>query len=117
MKQYMWFAHVIVCIMWAGSCGFPRPLDVGGDGSPSSICMANQAVRCDGSELVRCNGEGTAEVKESCSLGCSGTELRCNDVQPSNGLAPYLDMTSGEPDFDLGTMATINTDDGTFLVD
>jgi hypothetical protein len=79
--------------------------------------MPNQALRCDGNDLVLCNGEGTAEVDENCSLGCSATELRCNDVKPSNGLAPYLDMTAGEPDLDLGTKATINTDDGTVMVD
>lgn len=117
MKQYMRFAQVIACITWAGSCGFPRPADVADDGGFNSICTANQAVRCDSSNLVRCNGDGTAEVSESCSLGCSATKPRCNDVQPSNHLAPYLDMAGGEPDLDLGTAATINTDDGTVLVD
>jgi len=118
MKQYMRLVHVIVGITGAGGCGFPRPADVGDDGGLSnSICTANQADRCDGSDLVSCNSDGTAEVSENCSLGCSVTGLRCNDLDPSNGLAPYLDMTGGEPDLDLGTMATINTDDGTVMVD
>jgi hypothetical protein len=39
------------------------------------------------------------------------------DINPSNGLAAYLDMTAGEPDLDLGTTATINTNDGTVKVD
>lgn len=39
------------------------------------------------------------------------------DTAPSNGLAPYLDMTAGAVDVDLGTTATINTDDGTVQVD
>lgn len=117
MKQHLRFAHVIACITWAASCGFPRPADVEDDGGFNSICTANQTVRCDGSNLVRCNSEGTAEVSESCSLGCSATGPRCNDVNPSNGLAPYLDMAGGESDLDLGTVATINTDDGMVMVD
>lgn len=112
------FGVVIVCIAWAGGCGFPRPPDVGDDGGLSSpICAANQAVRCDGTDLVHCNGDGTAEVSESCSLGCSATELHCNDVDPSNSLGLYLDLAGGEPDLALGTMATINTDDGAVVVD
>jgi hypothetical protein len=118
MGQYVWLMQLAACITWAGGCGFPRPADVGDDGGlSSSICAANQALRCDGSNLVRCNGDGTAEVNETCLLGCSATGLRCNDLAPSNGLAPYLDMTTSEPDLDLGTTATINTDDGTVMVD
>ncbi|HEX7841952.1 MAG TPA: hypothetical protein VF469_30990 [Kofleriaceae bacterium] len=66
---------------------------------------------------MRCNSDGTAEVSESCTLGCNATQVRCNDIDPSNGLGQYLDVTSGEPDFDLGTAATINTDNGTVMVD
>lgn len=124
MRKYVRVVVVVLCITCAGGCGFPRPTPLGGvdaadDGGSNSspICTANQALRCNGSDLVRCNADGTAEVDESCALGCNATELRCNDVNPSNGLAPYLDMTSGEPDLDLGTKATINTDDGTVLVD
>jgi len=81
------------------------------------VCAPSKALRCDGNNLVGCNGDGTGEVSETCALGCHGTEARCNDVAPSNGLAPYLDMTSGEADFALGTTATINTDDGRVQVD
>ena len=117
---------VVVFVAWAFGCGFPRPTPFGGmdatdddDGgvSTSPVCTANQTLRCEGSNLVRCNSDGTAEIKESCAVRCSTSELRCEDVKPSNGLAPYLDMTAGEPDANLGTAATINTDDGTILVD
>jgi hypothetical protein len=66
---------------------------------------------------VRCNDDGLTEASESCLLGCNGTEVRCNDMAPSNDLAPYLDMTAGEADIDLGTQATINTDNGDVKVD
>lgn len=87
------------------------------DGSPGPACTPNHAIRCDGDILVRCNGDGSAEVREDCQLGCEATDLRCKDVSPSNGLAQYLDMTAGEPDIDLATTISINTDDGTFMVD
>src|SRR3954469_16559254 len=95
-------------------CGFPRPapvggVDDGGDGMPASVCTANQSLRCDGDGLVRCNSDGTGEMTEACSLGCRASPLHCNEIDPSNDLARYLDMAAGEPDLDLGTTATINT--------
>lgn len=106
----------------AAGCGFPRPspvrgADDGGDGTSASVCAADQPLRCDGSNFVRCNMDGTAELTEACSLGCSASPLHCNEIEPSNGLAPYLDMAAGEPDLDLGMTATINTSDGTVVAD
>lgn len=81
------------------------------------MCTANQPLRCDGVTLKRCNANGTGEVAEPCALGCNASEMRCNDVAPSNGLAKFLDQTSGEPDLNLGKSATINTDNGAVTVD
>lgn len=112
---------VTVWLLVGAGCGFPRPSPIGGgdDGGdlPASTCTANQSLRCDGDNLVRCSGDGTAEVTETCLLGCSNSAQRCNEVAPSNGLASYIDMSSGEPDVDLGMAATINTDNGTVVVD
>lgn len=86
--------------------------------TPTSVCTANQPLRCDGANLVRCNDDGTAELTEACSLGCSASPvMHCSEVDPSNGLARYLDMAAGEPGLDLGMTAIINTNDGTVLVD
>src|SRR4051795_6943934 len=95
--------YVFVWFVAAAGCGFPRPSPVGGtddagDGTPSSVCAANQLLRCDASNLVRCNTDGTAELAEACLLGCSASPLHCNEIAPSNGLAQYLDMAAGEPD-------------------
>ncbi len=116
--------HRFAWLVVAAGCRFPRPSPVGGaddggagDSSPTAICTANQSLRCDGSNLVRCNSTGTAEVTEACALGCNGSLLHCNDIDPSNGLARYLDMAAGEADLDLGMMATIDTSDGTVMVD
>jgi hypothetical protein len=114
--------HVFVWFVMAAGCGFPRPSPVGGpddgdDGTSTSVCSANQPLRCDGSNFVHCNSNGTAELAEACSLGCSASPLHCNEIAPSNGLAQYLDMAAAEPDLDLGMKATINTNDGTVVVD
>lgn len=101
----------------AGIDGGGAPGSDAGDAMPAPVCTANQALRCDGATLVRCNSDGTAEVRETCALGCNAAAVRCNDVNPSNSLASFLDMTTGEPDLDLGAAAVLNTDDGTVMVD
>src|ERR1043165_7847810 len=136
-----------LCFILAVGCDFPRPADVIGmdanqggidapvdsaDGSrsgvdasdaasidalPALVCTPDQALRCDGNTLVRCNSDGSAELRESCTLGCNAVGVRCNDVDPSNGLASYLDMAASEPDFDFGATAIVNTDDCTVVVD
>ncbi|HEY6178351.1 MAG TPA: hypothetical protein VIX73_28040, partial [Kofleriaceae bacterium] len=115
MRSYL--VLVVGCAIWMSACGFPRPPDVMGNDDGGAGCMVNQSVRCDGSNLVRCNSDGTAEVSDSCSLGCNATALRCNDVAPSNGLGQYLDIAVEEVAIDLGTKATINTDNGTVVID
>jgi len=130
----MRFFKIIVCVLGLGACDFPRPADVGDDaggkrdaggqadgGSLTDSmsgheCAPSQALRCDDNSLVRCNADGTGEASERCALGCNATEVRCSDLAPSNGLAASLDMTVAEVDFDLGTTAVINTDDGTVQV-
>lgn len=116
----MWPWLMAGCLASAAACGFPRPTPLGGmddAGAPPGGCAANQALRCSGNDLVRCNAEGTAELTETCAVGCNNTSLRCNDINPSNGMAGFLDLAAAEPDIDLGTSATINTLDGTVTVD
>lgn len=79
------------------------------------LCTANQPLRCEAGSLVRCNGNGTAELTEPCQLGCVAADLRCVELVPSNGLAKYLDMASSQPDFSLGDFTTFNTDTGEVL--
>jgi hypothetical protein len=118
MERRARLGPVFVWLVVMAGCGFPRPSPVGGaDDGGDGVCAPNQSLRCDGGNLVRCNSDGTAEVAETCSLGCSASPLHCNDIDPSNGLARYLDMAAGEPELDLGMTATINTSDGTVLVD
>src|ERR1044071_3647918 len=108
----------IACVVMVSACGFPRPARVVDDGgiSDSALCVGGQPLRCDGRDLVSCSSDGTGEVRESCVLACSPGELRCMNVDPSNGLAAFLDAARGEPDLDLGASARINTNDGTVTV-
>lgn len=85
-------------------------VDAASDGP--SLCNANQPLRCDKGALIRCNGNGTAEVTESCPLGCIAADLRCAQFVPSNGLSKYLEMATAQSDLNLGDSAEINTDTG-----
>lgn len=93
------------------ACTTPNP-DYRKPKDGSVGCEPGAKPRCDGANLIRCNADGTAEVTEPCALGCNATELRCFDTNPSNGLAKFLDLASGQPDLNLGDSATINTDTG-----
>lgn len=124
MQAHIQIAGIFLAVT-AAACTVARPRDrsnldagVGADGSiepppdGASRCNANQPLRCDKGSLVRCNGDGTAELTESCPLGCVDTDLRCVQLVPSNGLARYLDMASSQPDLNLGDSATIDTNTG-----
>jgi hypothetical protein len=93
----------------------------GVDGTESDTaverCEPGEPLGCDGDELSQCNDEGTGEHKTPCALGCNEEELRCYDVDPSNGLAEYLDDAVRERALDLGSVATIGTNEGTVTVD
>jgi hypothetical protein len=111
------FVPWVVGIAVLSACGFPRPARIVDDGgiSDGASCVRGQALRCEGSDLVSCGGDDTGEVREGCALGCSPGELRCRNIDPSNGLAVFLDAATSEPDLDLGTSATMNTNDGTVM--
>jgi hypothetical protein len=84
-----------------------------GSGCVSVTCTAGDALRCDGDQLVTCNAAGTGAVAETCALGCNADMLRCNNVDPSNGLATYLDQAAQQGDVTLPDGTTISTDNGT----
>jgi hypothetical protein len=91
------------------------------DGSSSAEtgapCRPGAPIACDEDELVECNADGTGELRTSCALGCFADELRCFDLDPSNGLGEYLDVADAEPELDLGVQAAIDTTRGTVTVD
>lgn len=107
--------HTIALLLLASACTVSKPKQRT-DGGDGTSCAAAQPLRCEDSTLVRCNGDGTAEVNEPCTLGCSAAELRCADPIPSNTLAQFLDQVAKPSDLDLGGSATINTDTGEVTV-
>ena len=68
---------------------------------------------CSGDQLIQCSADGKVEDIVTCPLGCEEIGARCFDVEPSNDLAGYLDMTPDAPDVTLTSGAVINTDSGT----
>ncbi|MCA9675083.1 MAG: choice-of-anchor D domain-containing protein [Kofleriaceae bacterium] len=77
-------------------------------------CVPNTVV-CDDTtgHYVDCSGTGTIDFEMQCPLGCSPTSEQCLDVDPSNGLATYLDMAPSGPDVAFAGSSTINTTTGT----
>jgi hypothetical protein len=89
-----------------GKTCIPYPWDAAPP--PVSCGEPGATLRCEASQLVVC-GEDGFEASSTCPLGCHDEELRCNDVDPSNGLAEYLDAAASAPAVDLSDGATINT--------
>jgi hypothetical protein len=79
------------------------------DGAPS--CQPSTTI-CENDQEVVCDASGRVASVTACAIGCHPEGARCNDVDPSNGLAVYLDDAAGAPDLVLGDGATINADDG-----
>jgi hypothetical protein len=84
--------------------------DASPDSGPEQICTPNESLRCESGDLVVCSDDGTEEEEIACVLGCEDSALRCRDVEPSNGLADFLDQAGAQPLADFGESATINTD-------
>jgi hypothetical protein len=88
-------------------CG--GPCDAAQDGCQ---CEANLST-CADNLTIHCGASGRPAEIESCALGCADTGDRCVDVDPSNDLAAYLDMTDDAPVVVLTDGAVIDTDAGT----
>ena len=76
--------------------------DAGGCGGGS----VEGATTCSGSTLMTCNSGSW--VSSECPLGCFTDGTRCWDVDPSNGLAQYLDKAADGPDVVLTDGAVID---------
>jgi hypothetical protein len=68
---------------------------------------------CSGDQTIHCGNDGQVQEIETCALGCNDTAERCVDVNPSNALANYLDLTDDAPVVVLSNGAIIDTDAGT----
>ncbi len=85
---------------------------------PAAGCLActpGQAV-CTNGTLDVCDAAGD-ETMTACPLGCFGSDARCTDIDPSNGLGVYLDMVTNPPDLTISGIATVDSDAGTIVVE
>jgi hypothetical protein len=75
------------------------------------VCDAGQSV-CTNGQAQTCDATGKVTASQACPLGCFQDQPRCRDIDPSNGLAPYLDMAASAPDLVLSDGDVILTDKG-----
>jgi hypothetical protein len=109
------------------ACGYEKPPDVpddankmvdsgsGGGGSDATLACAPSTTTCTNGTYVDCSATGTPTVTMACPLGCDASQPKCRDVDPSNGVAQYLDMAhtdAAAPMLTLGAGSTISTDTG-----
>jgi hypothetical protein len=80
------------------------------DGVGCRVCQPNQTV-CVNGAVQTCDAAGNVTTSEPCALGCFESEPRCRDIEPSNGLAQYLDTISTPMDIAFET-ATIDVETG-----
>lgn len=79
------------------------------------VCAAGQTV-CANGQVQTCDATGAVTSATTCPLGCFEDQPRCRDIDPSNGLAKYLDMVADPPDLDLPDGTRIFTDGGAIQV-
>lgn len=60
------------------------------------LCNPGETA-CTNGKVASCDATGTITDVESCPLGCFGSEPRCREINPSNGLAMYFDMVPDPP--------------------
>jgi len=75
------------------------------------LCEPSETACTNGITAV-CDANGVVIEQTVCALGCFASEPRCSDVDPSNELAVYLDMSANAPDLVLTGDATISTATG-----
>src|SRR5262245_24951215 len=115
MRAYM--LVLLLCLVSA-ACGNVAskidaavPLDSAIDAPPA--CAIGTTALCSGNDLVICDGQGHITSMTTCAVGCNAGAMRCNKVDPSNGLAAHLDAAETAPDLVLVGAATIDTDAAT----
>ena len=77
------------------------------------LCEQNETI-CTNGKTQTCDANGAVVSSEVCALGCFEDQPRCRDVDPSNGLATYVDMVASPSDLDLDG-AVIYTESGEIL--
>ncbi len=77
------------------------------------LCERNETT-CTNGKTQTCDANGAVVASEACALGCFEDQPRCRNVDPSNGLAAYVDMVAFPSDLDLDG-GVIYTESGEIL--
>lgn len=120
MRAYVALASGLFAAAALGvGCRVDLPEFVPGDEPDGSVppdaitCEPNAEVCDDDSGVyVSCNESGDVDVSMTCPLGCADEVEKCLDVDPSNGLGEYLDMTASAASMTVGGF---DTDSGACL--
>lgn len=80
------------------------------EGTGCRLCDPNETA-CTNGTVATCDAAGTVVSSQPCPLGCFEDEPRCRDIDPSNGLALFLDGAQVAADVALSNV-TIFTDTG-----
>lgn len=96
-----------------GGGGDDAATDAATDAAIDAPPIACTETTCTNDVLEVCGSNGMVESTENCALGCYTDGTRCNEVDPSNGLASQLDQAAQQGDVTLPDGARINTDTGT----
>lgn len=127
--RFLLHSLLLACAL-LGACKFPElpPLDEtdattdgpgSGDAGPdATLACAPDSITCDAAQALytECSSSGIVSFQMRCPLGCATGAAKCLDIDPSNGLAMYLDMAAEAPDLVMSGQIVINTSDGSILV-
>ena len=117
---------VFCCLLLVAACGAVEPAELdAADPGPDAEAPLDAAVdampvqctpsttTCDDATgtFLACDASGTG-TPVVCPLGCHPTVERCYDVNPSNNLAGYLDMTASAPAIEIPDGSSIDTTSG-----
>lgn len=116
----------LFALLFGGGCVIDAPHFVLPDGpAPDAAAEVDHdcepdTITCDAGRYVECSPEGDVTRELTCTLGCAEGVPKCLDIDPSNGLGVYLDLTTTDPNVEdvvFAGASTIDTDSGDVVID
>ncbi len=121
-----WLSSSVAVAAFMVGCRFPELPVIGEDASDgpgadtdatsvdARMC-APSTTTCDDATgvYVECSAQGTPTIERRCPLGCAPSVEKCLDVDPSNGLAPALDVSATGPVVTFTGASTLDSTNGT----
>jgi hypothetical protein len=94
-----------------------QPDATAGEAPDAQTTCEPSTITCDNATglYIDCSASGEVSFEMHCPLGCDSDAEKCLDVDPSNGLAVFLDMTNDAPDVEFTGSSSIDTGNGTVI--